>query len=379
MFFKRRFTLRGSIKAVIFLCIDAFFWLQKKEVSLPTNPKRILVCNTASFGDVVISTIVFPALKKFYPGCEISFLSNEKTADVLKNHPLLTHIHTIDHWFAKLTEPHMKTLSKWRTLLSFILDGKRLIQELRVHRYDLSIELYPHFFLSSLPFMWAARIPVRLGRYTKGCSNLLTHMAPKAEEVYMGQSHLDLLKLLGIDSEESLPSYRVDKPSLLPKGYVVVHMGTANPLKEWENAKWVELVKSLISQGNVVVLTGKGEKEQIRCNQVREKTGCINLCNQLSWIEFSATIQRAKGLISVDSAAAHIASAVELPCVVLYAGINSMTVWKPPYARCRPLMKRVPCAPCFLTEGCDRMACIRAIEPQEVIREFFNCLDGEEK
>ncbi|MEN9654300.1 MAG: Lipopolysaccharide core heptosyltransferase RfaQ, partial [Chlamydiota bacterium] len=115
-----------------------------------------------------------------------------------------------------------------------------------------------------------------------------------------------------------------------------------------------------------IYLTGYGDREMAVTKHVAEHTRAINLCNQLSWQEFGATLQRARLVISVDSAAVHLAAATQTPLIILFAGINCPTMWAPPYSLCRTIMAKVPCAPCLQKTGCPSMACIRDISVNQV-------------
>lgn len=363
---KKPHFLKGWIKGGIYLFLNAIFWFFKKRFPIPTSAKRILICNTASFGDVVIATTVLPVLKQQYPNCEIGFLTASKTAEVLKNHPLVSFHHTIDHWFWNQEK------GLFSSLFLYFIDFIRVKKEIKKCRYDLAIDLYPHVFLSAIPLLWSAKVFARAGHSVRGFSNLLTAVAfPQSPHEYMGQTHLNLLKNLGIDPSwaNPLPVYTHHQQTLKlpPKSYIVVHMGTGYKLKEWNTQKWISVVQRLIEQGERVILTGKGDQEQMRCDFVASQTGCLNYCNQLNWAQFSSAIQQAKLLISVDSSAVHLASAVYLPCVVLFSGVSAMAIWKPIYPLCIALMKPIACAPCLSREGCHLMSCIQEIEPEKVI------------
>ena len=117
-----------------------------------------------------------------------------------------------------------------------------------------------------------------------------------------------------------------------------------------------------------ICLTGAGQRELEMCTKVAKATQTTNLCDQLNWTNFVLKIQEARMLITVDTAAVHIAAASLTPTVALYAGMNSPPMWIPPSPACKSLIKRVMCAPCFQRKGCAQMTCIRGIEVDEVYR-----------
>ncbi len=331
---------------------------QKKESLIPENPKKILICNLANFGDVVISTTVLPVLKKRYPNCEIGYLTATATGKaVLKDHPLVSKVHFFDHWY----------LNRFRckAALHHIKSSRQALKEIREERYDLAIDLYS-YFPNAIPFLARAKIPVRIGYPTGGFSNLLTHsVAWTFQDRYVGWAHLHLLEVLGIEiqKESPLPSYNYKKKT---GEYVVFHMGSTSVLKEWDVKQWIQLALRFEAFGWAIVLTGKGDRERKLCREVASSTKAKNLCDQLDWMEFVMTIQEAKVVITVDTAAVHIAAGSLTPTIVLYAGINSPHMWVPPFHFCKLLMNRVACAPCFNKKGCVTMDCIRGIRVEDV-------------
>ncbi|MDP1607989.1 MAG: glycosyltransferase family 9 protein [Chlamydiales bacterium] len=311
----------------------------------------------------MISTTVLPALKREFPGCEIGFLLASPAAELLQSHPFVDRVHVFDHWYAN------RRKGVFRAIVDHLRGGSRAIKEIRQMRYEIAIDLQP-YFPNAIPLLFKAKIPVRIGYSTGGFSNLLTESVSWSAE-YMGRHHLNLLAHVKIDTSKDspLPNYIVSqKPDCeFPPGYFAVHMGTAHCLKEWDEKKWIELICEMQKQGRKVILTGYGKEEQLRCDRVSLAAGCLNYCNRLGWSDFAFAIQQAKLVISVDSVTVHLAAGTKTPLIVLFAGMNDPGQWVPSYSKCRSIMKRVPCAPCFERRGCSHMSCIRDIEVKEVL------------
>jgi len=359
--------LRRKIKLLLIHLLNVFFWFKRETRSLPEDPKKILICNIASFGDVVISTVVLPVLKRRYPKAELGFLLSSQTAEVLQDHPFVSYLHTFDHWYRNWRR------GVWRAFIEHVKGRYRVIKEIQKCGYDMAIDLYPVFWMSILPLLSKTKIPIRIGYSIEGYSHLLTHSIPlRALPQYKGKTHLNLLEILGIDVSQDSPfpfcvSKKAPQRGFI-QDYIVVHMGTSYALKEWNIQKWSQVIQTLSDQGEKVILTGKGNREQMLCDRVSSTVKCMNYCNQLSWSEFASVVQHAKLLISVDSVAVHLASAVLAPCIVLFAGISCMTTWNPPYPLCQALMKQVRCSPCLNRQGCKSMTCIQEIQPKEILR-----------
>lgn len=157
--------------------------------------------------------------------------------------------------------------------------------------------------------------------------------------------------------------------------YVVIHMSSGNPVKNWPREKWRELTTKLIQEGFSILFTGKGEKEN---NEIIEVTKSLkrtyNLCDNLSIEEYVAVIANAKLLIGGDTSAGHIASAVQTPAVLIYTGINPRKLWQPFSDKLKILTHPAACHPCFRPDGCPSMACVRDISVDTVLG-FTNCVN----
>lgn len=327
----------------------ALSWKKEKK-PIPKNPKKILLCNIANLGDVVISTTVLPPLKKHYPDCEIAFLTSSASAIVLNKHPLISKVHTFDHWYLHKCKAALQT--------------RKVVQELKQAKYDLAIDLYG-YFPNAIPLLAKTKIPVRIGYPTGGFSSLLTHPATwNFPNQYTGVAHLHLLQVLGInvDEESPLPSYSFKKKR---KSYIAIHMGSADPIKEWPESSWLQLIQHLESSYEII-LTGKGEREGKVCDRIANQTTAKNMSNQLNWKEFVHKIQEARLLISVDSVAIHLAAGTLTPTVAIFTGINRSQMWSPPHAYFKRITKTVPCSPCFRKAGCPTLLCIKGIAVEDV-------------
>lgn len=325
---KNGLFVRRPLSNFILRCCNWLVRNKKQSSKIPKAPKKILLCNIANFGDVVIATTVLPHIKAQYPDCEIGFMTSSASSIVLANHPFVSHIHTFDHWYLH------RHLGICKAALQHVRSKKQALTELKRHAYDLAIDLYS-YFPNTIPLLAKSQIPVRIGYTTGGFSNLLTHpMKWDFSDRYIGYAHLNLLTSLKIDitSASPLPDYK-QKSSTLQ--HIIVHMGSSNQAKEWETGKWILLIQRLQEQGHEVILTGKGKREAKLCDLVAKATSATNWSNRLSWKEFTLAIQQAKLLISVDSVATHIAAAGLTPTVILFSATNLPEMWVPPSPSCK--------------------------------------------
>jgi lipopolysaccharide heptosyltransferase II len=340
--------------------------------AIPRAPKRILVANIAHLGDVVNATAVVSALRNAFPQAEIGFLTSSWARPIVESNPEINYIHVFDHFLLNRSR-----LSKWAKFKQHISSLRQALREMRRLEYEVAIETY-HFIQNSIPLLWLARIPVRIGYTSGGFGPLLTH--PKAwisQDKPLVEYHLALLESLSLP--QPLPTMahpkvvvpQVDTPDL-PGQYLVLHPGTGAVFKEWQIEKWCELAAKLLSTGYDIILTGSGLREaEISSKIKRVVPSAIDLSGRLTFAQFVRIIQQASLLVGVDSLAGHLAAASATPSVLIYTGANNQSQMRPFGQHSEVVTWEVPCSPCFRTNGCAGMECIRNVT---VARVFQLCL-----
>jgi heptosyltransferase III len=118
--------------------------------------------------------------------------------------------------------------------------------------------------------------------------------------------------------------------------YAVVHAGTARPEKYWLPERWADLIGFLHSEyGLVSVLTGSQDPaERDHLLKITSLVRCdsIDLSGKTDLLSLAAVIQEAKLLCGVDTAAIHLADAVNTPSLALFGPTNPYH-WRPRHAR----------------------------------------------
>jgi len=130
----------------------------------------------------------------------------------------------------------------------------------------------------------------------------------------------------------ALPAAGVAPVDGLPeREFVVVHPGSARREKFWPPARWAEVIRQLSLP---VVLTGSSDpEEQAHLDELRRALGSQadrvrDLTGRLSLLQLAAVIARARLVLSVDSAAMHLAAMACRPQVALFGPTNPFH-WRP--------------------------------------------------
>ncbi|MDQ0575564.1 ADP-heptose:LPS heptosyltransferase [Agromyces albus] len=127
----------------------------------------------------------------------------------------------------------------------------------------------------------------------------------------------------------------IPAPDTVPSvvGAAVVHVGAFYGARRWPAARFAEVARALAARGERVVFTG-GAEERERAAEVAALAGVPVtevLAGRLDLTGFAAVIAAARLVVTVDTGAAHLASAYRVPSVVIF-GPARPEEWGPPTA-----------------------------------------------
>lgn len=127
-------------------------------------------------------------------------------------------------------------------------------------------------------------------------------------------------------AKELLRATRIDND------FVVFHPGSARAEKFWEPQRWAELIDHARRQypTDIVITGGTWHFEQEHLRQIKERVGdsVVDLSGKTDLLTLAALIGRARLLVTVDSAAMHLAATQQTPQVILFGPTNPFH-WRP--------------------------------------------------
>lgn len=137
-------------------------------------------------------------------------------------------------------------------------------------------------------------------------------------------------------NESGIPSDPADldiavSPDPRYQGAIVLHAGAASESRRWPIARWIELATHLRERGHRVIFTGTaGEFRRARAiaRAARIPVEAV-LAGKTAVDELASVIAAARAIVCGDTGAAHLATAVRTPSVVLF-GPTSPHKWGPP-------------------------------------------------
>jgi ADP-heptose:LPS heptosyltransferase len=369
--------------------IDAMLsLLVRRDTTGGGSVQRLLLAVGGHLGDAVIASAVLPLVRAALPDVRIGIVAPSWSRPVLRGHPEVAWSHTFDPW--RTNRGGGGPVARVRRHLT---TSRAAVAEIRAVGYDAAVDLYP-YFPNTIPLLWRARIPVRVGYGTGGFGPLLTHPVPwRDADRHVAEYQLDLVRVVAPVPADAAPRYVLPAPRAVADGiadgvadakahgdegpYVVVHMGAGAATKAWPEPRWHALLAALAGDGHRVVLTGAGDAECAAAERAaRAAPGCRSVAGALDWDAFAACVGGARLLVSADTVAAHLAAAAGVPSVVVSTGIVNPHHFRP-LGPSTVVYRRTACSPCHRSSGCEPMTCIRDVSVGEVLTAARSTLAGE--
>jgi heptosyltransferase-2 len=353
--------------------------------------RKILVIPKGFLGDVLLTSPVLEVLKASEPECKITVLCSPKLADYVSRDPLVDDIMVLDR---------SAEYRGWGGI-------KRFAQLIAERGFDCAYSF--HQSPRTALLLWRAKVPVRVGYAGSLLSFLYTrrvHKTAKFHEVVrslelvredlntetgeevdrlakLGPSHVSEFGRLRVPPvDDLLVSDRVKQTYEDQKPYIVLAPGSAWETKRWYAEGYREVAQSLMQQGFRVVLTGAPSDADV-CVDVAEGLSVANLCGETSMDDLVALVKWSRGVVCNDSMTLHIASALQVPTVVVFCATSPRFGFGPWKNRAVVVEKHdLFCKPCR-RHGSHRCptgtnACMTGVPSREVLEAFHSLLSVRE-
>lgn len=330
--------------------------------------KKILLRNPAAFGDVLYTLRLVRAMKAADPTLYIGVLVGSWTLPLVKECQDIDAIHVEDHWAVNRSQKSRKDkIQHW------LKTRAQVLAEIKKQKYDTAIDLY-YYFPSSALLFWHAGIPERIGYDSHEGKNLYTTCLHwQNEDIHNVEYQAGLVEAAGITIKnlsnsvasikfQSTDDEMLKKCRIKQKKYIVISVGTGEPLKEWPASSWHELIKKIEKEmhdeAEQIVLVGAGRREEQYIKDILaygDLSFTKSLCNELSIPGLMQVIRNAKLFIGLDSFNGHIAAMYKIPQVSIMHGATNLYQWQP-YANpnCTVVRKSLPCSPCYFVSNCQK-------------------------
>jgi heptosyltransferase-2 len=324
-------------------------------------------------GDLLLSTTLAGQLKNNYPGARVTMLVKKGVEEILDGHPSIDEILVMES--ASLNSPG-----------NFIYHTACVAKK----KFDLAVALWTT--ASVAWFLYLAGIPARVGQGSRLLySFLFTHRVTVRSEKGDTKSHwvdclLDYIRALGCEIRDPEVIIAVDddtrarvRESLTRGGWNGTdnlwgfHVGKGMALDEsrWPVKHFAAIADMLLEElGGALVLTGDRREEKLVAAVLSHmKNNAINMAGRTSLKELAALTSFCSVFICPDSAPGHIAAAMKVPTVGLFALKSDFPDrWKP-FSPCSEVVRpeHLRCDRNCSKEKCPRFECYEYIPARKVL------------
>ncbi|MBO0688602.1 MAG: glycosyltransferase family 9 protein [Candidatus Dormibacteraeota bacterium] len=215
---------------------------------------------------------------------------------------------------------------------------EELVGRVRALAPDVAI-LFTSFHQSPLPLallLRVAEVP-RVGAISEDYPGALLdvrHQVP--DDVHEVERALSLAEAMGFspppgDDLRLRLRARGRRPAALGDrdGYVVLHVGASAPARAWPGRRFAELAELLIRRGDRVVVTGGRGEVRLAHEVAGEVPAVVSLAGKTDLAELAAVLAGARAVVSANTGPAHLAAAVGVPVVSLFAPVVPSARWRP--------------------------------------------------
>jgi heptosyltransferase III len=286
---------------------------------------KILLIQLRRLGDLILTTPAISALREHLPAAQIALAVSAECA------ALLPAIQGLRQTF--LTKRGARDLSAW--------------MEIRRAGFDCVVDFTRNDRSAWLTFLSGAPqriVSDRLKVKSKIRARFYNEFVDCAmKQMHTADYYLALLQPLGISATANDPLLELPAAAqqlassiiadqIRHQPFVIFHPGSARVEKFWGPERWAEIIEFTANQlGLFPVLSGGStELERAHLIAIRKKlhTPVLDFSGQLDLLSLAALIERARLLVTVDSAPMHLASAAGTPQVILFGPTNPFH-WRP--------------------------------------------------
>jgi heptosyltransferase-3 len=354
---------------------------------------RVLVIKLRHIGDALLGAAAAAALKAAAPACHVTYLVPQGTEALLSLCPDVDRVLTVE-----------RGARAAGGLRPYLRGQRRLLQALRAGDFDLVLDLGGGDRAAFLARVTGARerVGVLARRSARHPRRLLyTRTLVPDPRAHIVQQDLDVLRAAGLPVETAPVRLRI-APELAERAaglaraagiagtrpVVAVHPTSRWRFKSWPEDRVAACVRRLLDAGvQPALFSGPAPEEAACLARIAQaaRADVPQFPGSLTLPEVAGVLAGASAFLGVDSALAHLAAALGVPCVVLFGPTGAYN-WGPwtatpdrtPYPARGGTQAAGPhlviqrdweCVPCGQAgcQGSKRSDCLIAIEVGEVV------------
>lgn len=290
--------------------------------AIPWASVNILLLQLKRIGDLILTTPAINAVREEFPGARITLAIANECRELASAIPNVDRLLIVRR--------------NWRDIPVFL--------SVAMHRFEFCVDFTRNDRSAVLAYLSRAKRRIAADRphnEPEERARVYTDFTEPMGNLHTIDYHLALLRPLEIENASTklhldLPPEAQQKAMTLLReakidnSFAVYHPGAARAEKFWETERWAELIERTRSKIDIVLTGSRSKLDQAHIRQIRTKLDApvVDLSGRTDLLTFAALIARARLLVTVDSAAMHLAAATETPQVVLFGPTNPFH-WRP--------------------------------------------------
>ncbi|MSR65945.1 MAG: hypothetical protein EXS24_01045 [Pedosphaera sp.] len=267
---------------------------------------KILVIRGGAIGDFILTLPAIAALRKQFPDAHLEVLGYPHIVQLALAGGLVDRVQPIEA----------------RALAGFFARNGELSEELRDYFSGFNV-------IVSYLYDPDEIFKTNIGRCTSAQFIVGPHRPDETNGTHATAVYLKPLERLAIFDADVVPRLTLNsQPSTL--NFLALHPGSGSENKNWPESNWAGLLAELVNETKLDFLLVGGEAEGERVERLLAKLPGerSQLAQSLALPDLAARLQSCVAFVGHDSGITHLASALGLPCLVLWAE-SIEEIWRP--------------------------------------------------
>ena len=285
---------------------------------------KILIIKTSSMGDIIHCLPVIADIHAHVPGARIDWVVEDSFVDIPRMCPAINQVIpvAIRRWrksfFSKKTWDEISAFKRSLAKYDAVIDCQGLTKSALIARLVNGVR---H------SFDW------RSGRDSFASVFYAKNHAVSLKQDAVARNRELVAHALGYEIPKTAPNYgitlkddasgsRMDidcQGSTHSLEYIIALHGTSRDSKLWPDANWVALGEALVAKNLHLVLPWAGDVELQRANAIAGQLSNAKVLPKLNIAQLAPIISQARAAIGVDTGLTHLAAALNIPTIAIYA------------------------------------------------------------
>jgi len=280
---------------------------------------KILIIKLGAIGDVIRTTSILPGLKEKYKDCKIDWVTRKESYDILKNNSLVEKIFTD---FSQIKD-------KYDLLISLDDDDEscRIATELKPKKLiGASLENGNKVYTKDSSIWFDIGLISKYGK--KEADRLKTINKDTYQSIMYKILDLKYKKqelILILNNDEKKFGLNFAKKNKIERNDLIIGMNTGaggrwqdKKLSVVQTAELIDQIKQALPKSKIILFGGPEEKKRNKEIAQSTKSGIIDAGCGNSLMEFSSLVDLCSVLVTSDSLAMHVATALKKKIVVFF-------------------------------------------------------------